>query len=306
MADPLQDAVQQMAFLTTYPALVQNQGPLEQLGKSLSPDDKANLGKMGLNLDNPMASSPGSLKYLNDVLAQNPSAVQTLAAIPPHVRSEAFRQYADKGQKGIVDLGTLATGKTSSQPAPAGAPTSAQPPASSPAAPASVPTPPAPTTTAQATTTPTADSQQVQTDSGAQTPGAQGGANFLQQLAQSNPQMADMMSRMTEMMQGLMGKIMTGLVAFIGKIFGGMDGSGGSLFAASNNSGSNNLPNALAIGGADQNARVSHQVGDAAPQDTTVGALQLRGSTPGTPPVPAYDPSNRLALNGPQMEPGRA
>ncbi len=287
-----------LAFAGQYPVLAQNQEPLKQLGASLSPDDKANLGKVGLNLDNPLSSSPQSLKYLNDVLAQNPNGVQTLIQMPPHLRSEAFRLCAEKGKNGVVDLGALATGKA---PTPASArtvqaaapaPNSAQPPATPPAA--SPATPPA------------ADTSQAQAGSGAQTPGAQGGANFLQQLAQSNPQMAGIMSRMTEMMQGLMGKIMTGLVAFIGKIFGGMDGSGGALFAASNNPASNNLKNALAIGGVDQNARVSYQVGDAAPQDTTVGALQLRGPTPGTPPAPAYDPSNRLALNGPQMEPGRA
>ncbi|HRC26824.1 MAG TPA: hypothetical protein PKX87_05275 [Alphaproteobacteria bacterium] len=312
MADPMQDMVQQMAFLTAYPALVQNRGPLEQLGASLTPDDKANLGKVGLNLDNPLSSSPQSLKYLNGVLAQNPDGVQTLIQMPPHLRSEAFRLCAEKGPKGIVDLGALATGKAPG-PAPARAaqaaapaPNSAQTPATPPAASPSAPPPPA-STTAQAATPPAADTPQTQAGSGAQTPGAQGGANVLQQLAQSNPQMAGLMNRMTEMMQGLMGKIMTGLVAFIGKIFGGMDGSGGSLFAASNNPASNNLGNALALGGADQNARVSHQVGDASPQETTVGALQLRGPTSGAPtPPPAYDPSNRLALNGPQMEPGRA
>lgn len=308
--DPMQDMQRTLVFAANYPNLVQNQAPLEQLATRLSPEDKANLGKVGLNLDDPLSSSPESLRFLNGVLAQNPNAVQTLAALPPQARSEAFRACAQKGQKGVYDLGTLASGNKPEQPQTAApvqpsqanpAPTTAQ--TAQQAAPAQQQDP------SQASPQP--DGQQTAgatNPSGASssTPSASS-PNPLAQMMSSNPEMANMMSRMTEMMQGLMGKLLTGLMGFLGKIFGGMNGSGGSLFAASNNPGSNNLGNALAIGGADQNQRVSYQAGDAAPQDTTVGALQQRGPTPGTtPPTPAFDPANRLGLNGPQMEPGRA
>lgn len=288
-----------------FPNLTRNEPALKALGEQLSPEDSANLRKItGIDFEHP-ENSLASLPRMEKLLADNPNAVQNMANMPSQLRTTALADAAQKESaapgSGFSVLEAIAKGHNPQTPAVEPQTPANTNPAQVAASPTATPgnTPATPSQPAAAN--PSQPASTPQTGAG----GTQG-QDWMKALMDSNPQMAGMMSRMTEMMQGLMGRLMTGLLGFIGKIFGGMDGSGGNLFAASSNPGSNNLGNALAIGGADQNQRVSLQVGDTPPQDTTVGALQQRGpGTPTTAPA-ALDPANRLAQNGPQVEPGRA
>lgn len=272
----------------TFPNLTQNKPALTALGKQLSPDDKANLGTItGISdFEHPEAS----LRYLprmEELLAKNPNAVQNMANMPPQIRSAILANAAQKEKaapgSGFADLEKIARGETPGQ-APA-TPTSPQAAATDPAQ-----------TTAPTSATP-GDASASTPPAG--TPAAQG-PDLMKTLMDSNPQMAGMFSRFTEVMQGLMGRLMTGLLGFIGKIFSGMDGSGGNIFAASNNPASNNLGNALAIGGADRHMPLSLQIGAESPRDTRVSDLQKPASAP-----PTLDgPTNRPDQNGPQFDPG--
>lgn len=327
-----------------FPNLTRNETALRSLGQTLSPEEQANLQTVtGINAAKPEDSGMPNLMRMETLLARNPNALPNMqkffAVTPPQARAQLLKDAAANRDFSLVER--VAHGDF---PAPGATPPSptagAQPP--KPVQAAAQPTPPQPPQPAQAnpaqpaatqppaqpTTQPPAEvaaatppaAQATQGDPAAQPtaanpatsdPAASGaqaqGANPLAQMIQNNPQLSGLMSRMTEMMQGLMGRLLTGFIGFLGKIFGGMDGSGGSLFAASSNPQSNNLGNALALGGADQNQRVSVQVGDEAPQDTTVGALQQRKPDPrATPSSPAFDPANRMALNGPQFQPGMA
>lgn len=273
-----------------FPNLTRNEGALTALGKQLSAEDNANLRTITkVDFERP-ESTLGALPRMEKLLAENPNAVQNMANMPPQIRSAALADAAQKENanpgSGFAVLESIARGETPGQ-APA-TPTSPQAAATDPAQTAA-PTSATPGDAAASSTPP------------AGTPAAQG-PDLMKSLMDSNPQMAGMFSRFTEVMQGLMGRLMTGLLGFIGKIFSGMDGSGGNLFAASNNPASNNLGNALAIGGADRHMPLSLQIGDESPRDTRVSDLQKPASAP-----PTLDgPTNRPGQNGPQFDPGTA